>query len=156
MGLTPTHKWAVGSPTVHSRFLAIDELVRSVEGAPHFQPSFGSEMVRMRRLHGRKRLSILTSMKGYLAVVVALGLAALLSGNPHEAVSLALADFTVPQNRRPLTCRSTGSPVVQEDENRMRGGLWASLPITSNPWVGNTPRVLAELASARRSTARTA
>jgi hypothetical protein len=51
--------------------------------------------------------------------------------------TLQLEKLTVPESRLMAGCRLSPSAFVRVDGNQMRGGLWAGLPITTNPWSGN-------------------
>jgi hypothetical protein len=51
------------------------------------------------------------------------------------ALVLALADLTVPPDRLPSGCALSTAPTVRIG-NQVRSGLWAGLPISTNPWIG--------------------
>jgi hypothetical protein len=55
--------------------------------------------------------------------------------------TLRLETLTVPESRLMAGCRLSPSAFVRLDGNQMRGGLWAGLPITTNPWSGNDPSI---------------
>ena len=59
--------------------------------------------------------------------------------------SLAISGLTVPPNRLPTGCALVPSPTVRLTENRFQGGLWADLPISSNPWSGMDRQVVASI-----------
>jgi hypothetical protein len=61
------------------------------------------------------------------------------------ALAAGLGDLTVPIERLPVGCGLTPSAVVREDGNRVRGGLWASLPIRTNPATSSEPPVVVEI-----------
>jgi hypothetical protein len=56
--------------------------------------------------------------------------------------TIALASLTVPQNRLAAGCSLPPSDTIPLDGNRIRGGLWAGLPISSNPWHGDDRSVV--------------
>jgi len=55
--------------------------------------------------------------------------------------TLQLENLTVPPSRLVPGCRLSPSAVAAFEGNRMLGGLWAGLPITSNPWSGDEPSI---------------
>src|SRR5262249_22580328 len=57
----------------------------------------------------------------------------------------ALGDLTVPSDRLPQGCALSPSASVRESANRVRGGLWAGLPIRSNPSTSSEPSVIAAI-----------
>src|SRR5712675_1433750 len=59
--------------------------------------------------------------------------------------TMALASLTVPQNRLISGCSLSPSDTTSLGGNRIRGGLWAGLPISSNPWRGNDPSTVAAI-----------
>lgn len=56
-----------------------------------------------------------------------------------------LSDLTVPDDLLPAGCTLPASRSERLTDGRTRGGLWAGLPITSNPWQGTDPVVLAHI-----------
>jgi hypothetical protein len=68
--------------------------------------------------------------------------ALLLSG---ELAITALGELRVPAERLPAGCALSSSASVRESDNRVRGGLWASLPISSNPATSSEPRLIVEI-----------
>jgi hypothetical protein len=58
---------------------------------------------------------------------------------------LALRELTVPQERLPSGCAAAPSDTVDVGGNRVRSGLWAGLPIDTNPWTGNDRQVVAAI-----------
>lgn len=56
-----------------------------------------------------------------------------------------LQQLTVPARQLPPDCVLSAAPAVARDGDTVRGGLWAVLPITSNPWIGSDPRVVAAI-----------
>jgi hypothetical protein len=57
--------------------------------------------------------------------------------------SISINDLTVPPDRLPAGCTLSPSDSVHLDGNRIRGGLWAGLPIASNPWTGTDRPIVA-------------
>jgi hypothetical protein len=51
--------------------------------------------------------------------------------------SLQLDTLTVPPSRLVPGCALSPAPFLRLDGNRMVGGLWADLPIATNPWSGD-------------------
>jgi hypothetical protein len=76
-------------------------------------------------------------MTDLLQVVLVLGL---LGQSP-----VSLSDLTVPASLMPLDCALPPSPSERLDDGRLRGGLWAGLTITSNPWWGNDAVAIARI-----------
>ena len=56
----------------------------------------------------------------------------------------SLEQLTLPAEHLPAGCTMPSSPTTS-DAQGVRGGLWANLPITSNPWIGAEPPVIATL-----------
>ena len=54
----------------------------------------------------------------------------------------ALSDLTVPADRLPQGCALSPSQSVRESGNHLRGGLWAGLPIRTNPSTSSEPSVI--------------
>jgi len=54
----------------------------------------------------------------------------------------ALSDLTVPADRLPQGCVLSPSQSVRENGNHVRTGLWAGLPIRSNPSTSSEPSVI--------------
>ena len=50
---------------------------------------------------------------------------------------LQLDTLTVPPSRLVPGCALSPAPFLRLDNNRMIGGLWGDLPITTNPWSGD-------------------
>ena len=65
------------------------------------------------------------------------------SGSTLHAQS-PLERLTVPFQQLPAECRLTSSDSVHVD-GKVRGGLWAGLPITGNPWVGSDVQIVAAI-----------
>src|SRR4051812_4501822 len=58
---------------------------------------------------------------------------------------VAMSDLTVPPERLPAGCALPQSPVMRVGDNKMQSGLWADLPITSNPWIGSDRAIVAAI-----------
>jgi hypothetical protein len=58
---------------------------------------------------------------------------------------VAMSDLTVPPERLPAGCALPQAPVMRLGDNKMQSGLWAGLPITSNPWVGSDRAIVAAI-----------
>jgi hypothetical protein len=74
--------------------------------------------------------------------VLVIVVSGVLEGHPQ---TISLRDFTVPSERLPNGCVLAPAPFVRESGNRVRGGLWAGLPIDRNPWVGSDPVITAAI-----------
>jgi len=59
--------------------------------------------------------------------------------------SVSLKDLTIPANRLPTGCSLSPTSTVHLDGNRLRTGLWAGLPIPTNPWTGADRPTVAEI-----------
>ena len=57
----------------------------------------------------------------------------------------ALADLTLPADRRPAGCVPPPSDVEHMDGTQFRGGLWAGLPISRNPQSSSEPQLIVEV-----------
>jgi hypothetical protein len=57
----------------------------------------------------------------------------------------AMQELTVPKARLPAGCALSPAPSVHLDGNTIRGGLWAGLPIATNPWAGSDASLMASL-----------
>ena len=73
-------------------------------------------------------------------IVVMLAAAANETAWAHSRGGFPLADLTVPAERLPTGCGLSPSPSI-----RMRAGLWAGLPISSNPWTGTDRGIVASI-----------
>ena len=69
-------------------------------------------------------------------IVVATSLALGSSAAQGVRAPVTLHDLTVPQEWLPAECTLPPQPSVRLDDNKIRGGLWANLPISTNPWAG--------------------
>jgi hypothetical protein len=56
-------------------------------------------------------------------------------------IAAALGDLTVPPDRLPSNCALSPTSTVRTG-NQLRSGLWASLPISSNPATSSEPGVV--------------
>ena len=63
----------------------------------------------------------------------------------HAQGTFALADLTVPADRLPDGCGLSPSPSIRIGDSQVRGGLWAGLPITRNPWIGTDRAIIASI-----------
>ena len=77
-----------------------------------------------------------------LAIYVAIAPGVIQSVVPR---SVSMNDLTVPQDRLPAGCTLSPTASVHLDGNRVRGGLWAGLPIPTNPWTGGDRQVVASI-----------
>jgi hypothetical protein len=59
--------------------------------------------------------------------------------------TISLASLTVPQSQLAPGCSLPASDTASLGGNRIRGGLWAGLPISSNPWRGDERSTLAAI-----------
>lgn len=75
-----------------------------------------------------------------VAVVAALAVPA--SAQPAARALEALA---VPPGTLAAGCVLIDAPSERTGQGQVRSGLWADLPIRSNPWLGDDPRVLTEI-----------
>jgi hypothetical protein len=73
-----------------------------------------------------------------VAMFMALGPAAIV------AAPQTLRELTVPAAQLPEECRLVDAPSRTAD-GEVRGGLWAGLRISSNPWMGSDPAVIAAI-----------
>jgi hypothetical protein len=58
---------------------------------------------------------------------------------------VSINDLMVPPDRLPAGCTLSPSDSVHLDGSRVGGGLWAGLPITSNPWTGTDRSIVASI-----------
>jgi len=59
--------------------------------------------------------------------------------------AISMNDLTVPQDRLPPGCALSAMNSVRLDGNGVRVGLWAGLPIPSNPWTGADRSIIASI-----------
>ena len=59
--------------------------------------------------------------------------------------ALELADLTVPGSVLPTGCALSAAPSERIEGNRFRSGLWAELPIRTNPWLGADAPIVASI-----------
>jgi hypothetical protein len=57
----------------------------------------------------------------------------------------AIHELTVPKERLSAGCALSPAASVHLDGNTVRGGLWAGLPIATNPWAGTDAPIMASL-----------
>jgi hypothetical protein len=79
----------------------------------------------------------------YVAMMVAT--AANEAARAHAQGAFPLTDLTVPAERLPTGCSLSPSPWIRSSDNRVRTGLWAGLPISSNPWTGTDRAIVASI-----------
>jgi hypothetical protein len=77
--------------------------------------------------------------------VVLFSVAAAVMAGQRAVRPIQLSDLTVPTDPVDSRCALPAAPTVRVDAHQMRGGLWASLPIPTNPWVGTDPFVIASI-----------
>jgi len=58
---------------------------------------------------------------------------------------VALQDLTIPNDRLPAWCALAPADAARQPGGRIHRGLWAGLPITTNPWTGRDRRVIASI-----------
>ena len=83
-----------------------------------------------------------TMLKCLVALCVAL---ALTPTGVEGQSSLTLDRLTVPTDRLVPGCGLPPSNTVRLGPTKVRGGLWAGLPITSNPWSGDDRSIVAAI-----------
>jgi hypothetical protein len=76
------------------------------------------------------------------ALAAVLSIVSLLAGRAQQPDPIEM--LTVPPDRLPLGCALSPSATANVG-NQIVGGLWASLPITSNPWTGTDRRIIATI-----------
>lgn len=86
------------------------------------------------------KMNMTRSLTPVVAILVALALAPI---HIEGQRSLTLDRLTVPSDRLPAGCALSPSNSVSDGTGRTRGGLWAGLPITSNPWTGDDRPIVA-------------
>ena len=59
--------------------------------------------------------------------------------------TFSLAELTVAPGRLPSGCVLSRSSTQRLDGNSVRGGLWAGLPISNNPWTGTDRAIVAAI-----------
>jgi len=91
------------------------------------------------------KLELMTRVAKGLAGYCALGVLLVCAVPTGGQSTIALASLTVPQNRLPAGCSLPPSDTTPLDGNRIRGGLWDGLPISSNPWHGDDRSVAAAI-----------
>lgn len=80
------------------------------------------------------------------ARMLALSLLLVLATSEAQGQSAILFEnLTVPQSRLVPGCNLSPSDTAASGGNRVRLGLWAGLPISSNPWIGNDRSIVATI-----------
>jgi len=77
-----------------------------------------------------------------LAMSVSIALSASTGALPRLT---AIHELTVPKERLSARCALSPAASVHLDGNTVRGGLWAGLPIATNPWAGTDAPIMASL-----------
>jgi hypothetical protein len=75
------------------------------------------------------------------ALAMALAMASGAAQNPLTR-GTTLQELTVPLERLPAGCVLSPTDSIRLNGNRVQGGLWAGLPIPTNPWTGTERRIL--------------
>lgn len=75
-----------------------------------------------------------------MSITVAPGAAQVILPRP-----VTMQDLTVPKERLPAGCALSPADSVALEGNRVQGGLWTGLPITTNPWAGTDRRAVASI-----------
>jgi hypothetical protein len=83
------------------------------------------------------RMILATSLAGF---AIAPGVAQSVLPSP-----VMMQDLTVPHERLPAGCALSPVESMPLDGHRFRGGLWAGLPIPTNPWTGTDRRIVASI-----------
>jgi hypothetical protein len=76
------------------------------------------------------------------AVVVTIAAMFCLSTPGRAQPSIRLDQLAVPEAQLPSGCALAPAPSAQTGDGRVRGGLWAGLPIPTNPWQGADRRAI--------------
>src|SRR5687768_15642469 len=74
-----------------------------------------------------------------------LAIAVLLTSAVQTQTNTTLQQLTVPAERLPAGCTLSPAPAQSIDGQHVRGGLWAGLPISRNPWVGTDRQIIASI-----------
>ena len=77
--------------------------------------------------------------------LVTINVALTLAVAAHGQSEIQLNALTVPEDRLGSECRLSPSSTVPIEGNRVRAGLWAGLPISSNPWQGDERATVAAI-----------
>ncbi len=80
------------------------------------------------------------------AIVLAMSIA-IASGVAQRVLPrpVTMLDLTVPNEHLPSGCALAPADSVRLEGNRVRGGLWAGLPIPTNPWTGTDRPIIASI-----------
>ncbi|MQA28374.1 MAG: hypothetical protein GEU82_00845 [Luteitalea sp.] len=84
--------------------------------------------------------------RGLVCAAWLAGCAAGTAAQKPARLPVTLQDLTVPQARLPAGC-SLAPIAAATDHDVARGGLWAGLPIPTNPWIGTERRLVATIRS---------
>jgi hypothetical protein len=84
----------------------------------------------------------ITNASATQRVFVAITIATALTVPMRAQSEILLTTLTVPPQRLGSACRLSPSATITLDSSRMRGGLWAGLPIGRNPWQGTEPAAI--------------
>ena len=63
----------------------------------------------------------------------------------QHARPILTSDLTVPKDRLSRGCALSPTASARIDGNRVQGGLWAGLPIPTNPWSGTDRQIIASI-----------
>lgn len=58
---------------------------------------------------------------------------------------VAMQDLTIPKDRLPAGCTLVPANSTRGPDGRIRAGLWAGLPISTNPWSGTDRQIVASI-----------
>jgi len=86
-------------------------------------------------------LTFVTNAIGFMLAMT--GTMAGAQGPVHTV--FGVTELTVPAQRLPADCALPDAPVIRIGDNKMQSGLWAGLPITSNPWIGSDRAIVAAI-----------
>jgi hypothetical protein len=78
------------------------------------------------------------------AAVAVCSVSVILVGAPRQDLK-GLDELTLPTSRLPAGCHLSAAPSRPATGDRVQGGLWAGLPITSNPWTGGERPIVAAI-----------
>jgi hypothetical protein len=94
------------------------------------------------RVPAPQRQTLLTGVA--IAIVIVTGSACATAGRSRNR-AVTLADLTVPAKLLPPRCVMPSRPSVTTPGRPSIGGLWAGLPVPTNPWIGRDPGLIAAL-----------
>lgn len=78
-------------------------------------------------------------------IVLALVMGTAVAATQDVRRPFTLQDLTVPVGDLPGACALSPAASARISGNTVRGGLWAGLPISTNPWAGSDPPVIASI-----------